>query len=513
MYWRAWFLWRKPAEFLCLDWSGCVRSRCWKAKSMPRKILKIPPPQNSGLLAPAEAAANLGISVGLLHQLRRRGEIPSVPLAPRRWRFSPKALQAYAAAKQQPAKSSAASAAFPPTNFSDPDVVIRLANAILATCIDQRASDIHIDLNRRNVVIRCRIDGRLQQMMTTPPHVYHPLLERYKLMAGARPARQAVPRMGSVPIKHNDNDYNLRCSFLPGAYSESIVIHILDQAMIYKDPMDLGMGEILWEVDRLFGTRGGLLLFAGGTGSGVTTTAFSFLHRWNASERSLHTLEEITEYQVHGIMQASLFANRRLSRRSWLRAALRHDPDILFLGDIRDPESASVAVEASLSGKLTLATLPAADAMGALYRLIDFGVSAEQIAQCAIWALAQRLLRRTCTECRTSYSVPETGLVDFDHAGAMRYGQEMVTLYRGVGCSTCEMRGDKGQIGTYELLSVNTEIADLLRHGASRRDLYGAAARGGMKSLHNDILRKTLNGIISLAEARRVSVALRERVV
>jgi excisionase family DNA binding protein len=480
-----------------------------------------------------EAADFLGISVRRLHGLRKRGELPAVRGGWRRWRFRSADLMAYAervagvptspdkAAEQSSASSPAtamevASEMAAKMTASAPDdnpdralaeevPLVRMANAILSTALDNGASDIHVEPTRQSVVVRCRIDGVIQEMMALPKHIQIALANRYKVMADIDLFKRHLPQSGYIPIKCNGQDYNVRVSSLPTIWGESLVMRILDQRMPARIKT-LGLTNEVEEELRALVDRpsGGLLLLAGPPGAGLTTTAASLLHESNSITRKIITIEEIREYDVPGVAHSYPLLRRGVTARTLQQTALRQQPDVLFLGDLRDAETAAVAVDAALSGVLTLATVAAVDAVDAVRRLSDLGITPAQIARALIGVLSQRLAQCVCKECGEEYQVPIVELKTLGLTTHVPGFAEEVTLWRAPGCESCGNRGYKGRLGVFELLRMTPELASLIERSASRDRLYEEARAVGMRSLSEDAYIKVVAGVFTPEEAVRV---------
>jgi len=338
--------------------------------------------------------------------------------------------------------------------------VIRMANAILTQAVEAGASDIHIEPDRRNVRVRFRVDGVLQEIMAIPKHIQAPLISRYKIMSDMNIAERRIPQDGRIPIKVNNKDYDLRVSCLPSMYGEKIVMRILDKGSVMLGLGKLGFRpEVQARLEDLVIQPNGMFLVTGPTGSGKTTTLYSVLNKINTPEKNITTVEDPIEYQLSGITQVGINKKAGLNFSNSLRSFLRQDPDIIMVGEMRDLETADIAVEAALTGHLVLSTLHTNDAPSATMRLADMGVEPFLIAATVIGILAQRLSRRICQNCKEPYTVKASDLLRFglkpeDH-------DEMITLYRGKGCDICRGSGYKGRLGIYELMTMNQEIAEL----------------------------------------------------
>lgn len=383
--------------------------------------------------------------------------------------------------------------------------IVRMANAILSTAIDSGASDIHIEPDRRNVRIRCRIDGVLQEIMVVPKHVQAPLVSRYKIMSDMNIAERRIPQDGRIPIKHAGKDYDMRVSCLPSLYGEKIVMRILDKGSVLIGLNKLGFTpEIQAQLEELVAQPNGMFLVTGPTGSGKTTTLYSVLNKLNSIEKNIITVEDPIEYQLGGITQVGINKKAGLNFSTALRCFLRQDPDIIMVGEMRDLETAEIAIEAALTGHLVLSTLHTNDAPSATMRLADMGVEPFLISATVIGVLAQRLTRKNCVECKEPHTVKAGSLARFGFQDAIEDPEKEVTLYRGRGCDVCRGKGFKGRMGVYELLTMNSEIAELIVRRAPLNDIRDAAKANGMRDMKEDGLKKILAGLTTPDEVMRV---------
>jgi type IV pilus assembly protein PilB len=381
--------------------------------------------------------------------------------------------------------------------------IIRMANAVLVQAIESGASDIHIEPDSRNVRIRCRIDGVLHEIMKVPNHIKGPLISRYKIMSDMNIAERRVPQDGRIPLKHGGKDYDMRVSCLPSMFGEKIVMRILDKGSVLLGLNKLGFApDVQAKVEELTVQPNGMFLVTGPTGSGKTTTLYSVLHKVNSIEKNIITVEDPVEYQLGGLTQVQINKKAGLNFSNALRSFLRQDPDIIMVGEMRDLETAEIAIEAALTGHLVLSTLHTNDACSATMRLADMGVEPFLIAATVVGVLAQRLARRICTNCKEPYTTSSEELMKFgfnpDDLSAD------VTLYRGKGCDVCRGSGYKGRLGIYELMTMNNEIAELVVRRAPLADIKDAAKANGMKEMKEDGLAKILSGQTTPDEVRRV---------
>jgi type IV pilus assembly protein PilB len=381
--------------------------------------------------------------------------------------------------------------------------IIRVANTIIQQAIKVGASDIHIEPDRRQVRVRYRVDGVLHEEMTIPKYIQAPLVSRFKIMAEMNIAERRIPQDGRIPVRLEGKDYDLRVSCLPTIYGEKIVCRILDKTSVLIGLTKLGFSpECLARLEELIAQPNGMILSTGPTGSGKTTTQYSILHRINSVEKNIITIEDPVEYQLSGISQVQVNQKAGLTFATALRAFLRQDPDIIMVGEMRDLETAEIAVEAALTGHLVLSTLHTNNAPSAVIRMVDMGVEPYLISATVIGVLAQRLARKICQNCKEPYEVKASELRVLGYQPKDR--DEVLTLYRGRGCETCRHTGFKGRTGIFELMVVNDEIAELIVRRAPLADIREAAKANGMKELREDGLDKVLQGITTPEEVKKV---------
>ncbi len=390
--------------------------------------------------------------------------------------------------------------------MADQAPIIRLANALIQQAIVDRASDIHVEPQQRHLRIRYRIDGVLMEAMTVPKNLQAPLISRLKIMADMNIAERRVPQDGRIEVRTNQKDFDLRVSAVPTPFGEKIVMRILDKSSIMIGLNKLGFTEENQAIiEELTSQPNGMFLCTGPTGSGKTTTQYSVLNKLNTIGVNILTVEDPIEYQLGGIAQVGVNRKAGLSFATALRAFLRQDPDIIMVGEMRDLETAEIAIESSLTGHLVLSTLHTNDAPSATLRMIDMGVEPYLIAATVIGVLAQRLARRLCPNCKEPYEIPVADLVRFGMK--MEAGDDMgrmVQIYRPVGCDNCRGTGYRGRTGIHELMLVNDEIAEMVVRRAPLADIRDAAKANGMKELKEDGLGKVLSGVTDPAEVRRV---------
>jgi type IV pilus assembly protein PilB len=381
--------------------------------------------------------------------------------------------------------------------------IIKLANALIQQAVYDRASDIHVEPQQRSVRVRYRIDGVLMEAMTVPRNLMAPLISRFKIMSDMNIAERRVPQDGRIEIRHQGKDYDLRVSAIPTPFGEKIVMRILDKSSVMIGLQKLGFtDETQLQLEELVTQPNGMVLSTGPTGSGKTTTQYSVLNKLNSIGVNILTIEDPIEYQLNGIAQVQVNRKAGLSFATALRSFLRQDPDIIMVGEMRDLETAEIAIEASLTGHLVLSTLHTNDAPSATIRMVDMGVEPYLISATLIGVLAQRLARRLCPDCKESYDIKEIDL--------RKYGMvvtdpdRMVTIQRKVGCDNCRQTGYRGRTGIYEMMVMNAEIAELVVRRAPLNDVKEAAKANGMKELREDGLYKVLLGLTDPEEVRRV---------
>jgi type IV pilus assembly protein PilB len=397
--------------------------------------------------------------------------------------------------------------------------IIRMVNAILSNAIDMGASDIHMEPFRRSMRVRYRIDGVLREVMPIPKLIQNSVVARCKIMSEMNIAEKRVPQDGRIGLQHNKKDYDMRVSCLPSMYGEKIVMRILDKSSTQIGLERLGFRpEIMVPLEQLVEQPNGMFIVTGPTGSGKTTTLYSVLHKLNKIERNIITVEDPVEYELMGVTQVQINKKAGLNFGNALRCFLRQDPDIIMVGEMRDLETADIAVESALTGHLVLSTLHTNDAPSATMRLADMGVEPFLIAATLIAILAQRLGRTVCANCKESYQGTTRELLPFNFGkpsvfeAMEEFGldktdlDQPVTLYRGrgTGCDVCGETGYKGRTGVHEMLTMNNDIADLIVRRASLGDITEGATRNGMMKMREDGLIKILRGITDIAEVRRV---------
>jgi len=381
--------------------------------------------------------------------------------------------------------------------------VVRLVNLILSRAVEARASDVHLEPFEGRLRVRYRIDGVLMDAESPPKRLQAAIVSRIKIMAKMNIAERRLPQDGRIRLQLGGRDLDIRVSTIPTIYGESVVMRLLDRGSVLLGLEELGFNQ---ETERRFEALikkpHGIILVTGPTGSGKTTTLYAALRELNSVEKKIVTIEDPVEYQLEGVNQIQVKPKIGLTFASGLRHIVRQDPDIILVGEIRDAETAEIAIHAALTGHLVLSTLHTNDAAGAITRLLDMGIEDYLVSSTLVAVLAQRLVRKICLGCKVPY-VPEEGeLRELGLDGARLKG---LTLFRGQGCPDCNFLGYKGRIGIYELLVVTEPLQRLILQKADANVLKQKAVELGMKTLREDSWEKVRAGITTLAEVVRVT--------
>lgn len=383
-------------------------------------------------------------------------------------------------------------------NIEDDAPIIRLVNTIISRAVRERASDIHIEPMENNLRVRFRIDGVLHEVMSLPRNAQNAVISRVKIMANMDIAEHRLPQDGRIEVSAGGRNVDLRVSVLPTIFGEKVVIRILDKSNFILQLPELGFSDdVRAQIERLIKKPNGMLLVTGPTGSGKTTTLYALLSRLNRPEENIITVEDPVEYRLDGINQVQVNPKIGLTFAEGLRAILRQDPNIIMVGEIRDRETADIAVRAALTGHLVLSTLHTNDAAGALARLVDMGVEPFLIASSVLAVTAQRLVRKICPNCKEPY---RPGPDDPVRLLLNLPPDENITLYRGRGCGQCNNTGYYGRVAIHELMLMNGEIRRLVNQRASRDEIKEAAIRSGMRTLFQDGVRRVMAGETTVEE-------------
>ena len=376
--------------------------------------------------------------------------------------------------------------------------VIRFVNLVLYQAVNDRASDIHFEPFEKEFKIRYRVDGALYEMNPPPRQLAFPLISRIKVMAGLNIAERRLPQDGRIQISIGGRLIDLRVSTLPTQFGESVVLRVLDRSVVSLEIESLGMPEDVYN-NFLADIKkpNGIIIITGPTGSGKTTTLYSGLGRINTIENKILTAEEPVEYDIEGIIQVPVHSAVGNSFAMILRAFLRQDPDVMMIGEIRDLETAQMAVQAALTGHLVFSTLHTNDAAGAVTRLIDMDVEPFLISSTLVAVIGQRLVRTICEDCKTAY-VPDDDMLQQLHITRESIGDRQ--FYYGAGCATCNETGYKGRRGIYEYLAVSDPIKDMINDRQPTLIIRDKAVELGMRTLREDGLRNVLDGYTTVEE-------------
>lgn len=384
--------------------------------------------------------------------------------------------------------------------------IIRLVNSLLFRAAKERASDIHIEPMERDLAVRFRIDGVLHNIIKPPKRYQNSIISRVKIMAQLNIAEKRLPQDGRIKIKLAGRDIDIRVSTIPTVHGESIVMRLLDKSATLLDLAEIGMNPgILKEIDELIRRSHGIVLVTGPTGSGKTTTLYGALTRINTPEVKILTVEDPVEYQLKGINQMPINPKIGLTFASGLRSFLRQDPDIIMVGEIRDKETANIAIEASLTGHLVFSTVHTNDAAGAVTRLVEMGVEPFLVSSSLMAVMAQRLVRRVCMECREPHEPTDEEISKLGMSRDRFRALGGETTYRAKGCPACGRAGYRGRTGIYELLIVDDDVRQLILKNVDSGTIKKKAMEKGMLTLLDDGALKVAQGQTTIAEVLSVT--------
>ncbi len=393
--------------------------------------------------------------------------------------------------------------------------VIRLVNLVINRAVEQRASDIHIEPFENELKVRYRIDGVLHDIEQPPRRQQAAIVSRVKIMAKLNIAERRLPQDGRIKLRTMGKEIDLRVSTLPTLYGESVVLRILDRSSIVLDLEQLGFpGDTLGDFEKLIVRPYGMILVTGPTGSGKTTTLYGALEKINSPDKKIITIEDPVEYQVSGVNQIHVKPQIGLTFANGLRSIVRQDPDVIMVGEIRDPETAEIAVQSALTGHLVFSTLHTNDAAGAVSRLLEMGVEDYLLASSLLGVLAQRLVRNVCVRCREAVPADQAliGAGDVTSATAARFASAAASsavtngsVYRANGCEECSGTGYRGRSGIYELLLMNESVREQILKHASADVIKNVATSRGMRTLRDDGWLKVREGTTTVAEVLRVT--------
>lgn len=381
--------------------------------------------------------------------------------------------------------------------------IIKLINLLISGAVKERASDIHVEPFEREVRVRHRIDGVLYEKFTIPKSQQAAVTSRIKIMASLNIAEHRLPQDGRIKIRLSGKEIDIRVSVVPVAFGERVVMRILEKGNFLFSLEQLGMAKQDYElVDKLITYSHGIILVTGPTGSGKSTTLYAALQRVNSPDKNIITVEDPIEYQMPGIGQIQVRPKIGLTFAAGLRHIVRQDPDVILVGEIRDHETAEMAIQASLTGHLVFATLHTNDSAGSITRLINMGIEAFLVTSSTIAIMAQRLVRQICRDCREPYTPNKESLRDL---GVPADQAKDIVLYRGRGCEKCQDRGYFGRTGIFELLVMTPRVQELTLKGTDSNVIKREAMKHGMRTLREDGAAKVLQGVSTIEEVLRVT--------
>jgi general secretion pathway protein E len=383
--------------------------------------------------------------------------------------------------------------------------VIRLVNDILFRALQLRASDIHVHPYESKIQIRYRIDGILYDTLSLNKNVLPLIISRIKVMAGMDIAERRLPQDGRCSVRLGQREVDLRISTVPTSFGERSVLRLLDKSTGLFGLNELGLcDEDLQKFDSLLNRSHGVIFVTGPTGSGKSTTLYACLNRINSAEKNVITIEDPIEYQLEGISQIQVASKKGMTFATSLRHVLRQDPDVIMVGEVRDIETARMAIQSSLTGHLVFSTLHTNDSAGAVSRLLDLGVEPYLVSSSLIAIIAQRLVRKVCPDCREPVTPSP---VELRELGLGKMDPDSGEFFVGVGCERCFQTGYRGRTGIYEMMMIDSEIQNLIYKRESAGAIKRNALDSGLKTLRMDGARKVLDGITSISEVLRVTQA------
>ena len=380
--------------------------------------------------------------------------------------------------------------------------VVRLINSLLQHAIKSNASDIHIEPTETELKVRFRIDGQLQEVMTSSMSAHPAITTRIKIMSGMDIAEKRVPQDGRVETEVDGKSVDLRVSLLPTVYGEKTVIRILGGQTVVLERKQLGISDAnMLLFDKITKSPNGIVLVSGPTGSGKTTTLYTLLKELNKPEVNIITVEDPVEYRLAGVNQVQVNVKAGLTFANGLRSILRQDPDIIMVGEIRDAETAEIAIRASITGHLVLSTIHTNDAVSSVIRLVDMGIEPYLVSSSVVGVIAQRLVRNICPRCKASYRPSHDEML-------MLRMKDPSPLYKGAGCPACNFTGYKGRTGIHEVLVITREIRELVNRRSSLDQISQMAARQGTTSLQESCTELVLSGVTTVDEMIKVTYSV-----
>ena len=398
--------------------------------------------------------------------------------------------------------------------------VIRLVSSILGSAVEMGSSDIHMEIFEKKTSLRYRIDGVLREFSPPPPDLYAAVISRIKIMAKLNIAEKRLPQDGRIILKVAGKEIDLRVSIIPMNFGEGVVLRILDRSSITLDLESLGFSSYLLKKFREVSNRSnGIVLVTGPTGSGKTTTLYAVLKEKVSPDVKIITVEDPIEYSLEGVNQIQVNPQINLTFATGLRSILRHDPDVILIGEIRDKETAAIAIQSALTGHLVFSTLHTNDSASAFTRLMDMGIEDYLVSSSVIGVLAQRLVRKLCNYCREVYAaepdvldkiygqirLANDGLVPMEKDAGFLRAKENIKLYRGKGCNECGFSGYRGRMCISEFLLVNNSIRELINAHANSSTIFREAIKNGTTTLWRDGLQKVMQGLTTVDELMRVT--------
>ncbi len=380
--------------------------------------------------------------------------------------------------------------------------VVRLINTIIGQAIKQRASDIHIEPYENSIRVRYRIDGELQEIMNPAKSAHSAIVTRIKIMGKMDIAEKRLPQDGRVETNIEGKEVDLRISVLPTVYGEKVVIRLLDRSTFLATKAQLGFSNENLEIfDRIILNPNGIILVTGPTGSGKSTTLYAILKEFNKVNNNIITVEDPVEYKIEGINQVQVNMKSGLTFASGLRSMLRQDPDIIMIGEIRDAETAQIAVRAAITGHLVLSTMHTNDAPSTVIRLVDMGIEPYLVASSIVGVVSQRLIRRICENCKKPIEPTRS---EKEILGI----SDDITIYKGIGCSVCNNTGYKGRMAVHEIMSVSRGIREMINARATMDEVKKASIEQGMITLKENCKQLVLKGVTTVDELIRVAYTL-----
>jgi len=379
--------------------------------------------------------------------------------------------------------------------------IVKVVNLMVAEALESRASDIHVEPQEKNLRIRYRVDGALQEAFSLPKKDQNAIITRLKIMSGLDITEWRIPQDGRFRIRMREKEVDFRVSILPTNHGGKVVMRALDKSSLSIGLDKLGyLPQPLKLFEQAITKPYGMILVTGPTGSGKSTTLYSIITQLNTNEKNIVTIEDPVEYQVDGITQIQVNPSIEFTFSTGLRSILRQTPDIVLIGEIRDFETADIAIKASLTGQLLFSTLHTNDACGAITRLMDMGVEPFLVASSLVAVAAQRLCRKICENCKEPYEITPAVLKRLN----IKTSKD-ATFYHGKGCSKCSNTGYHGRMGTLEVLLIDDAIRDLIIKGKSSDEIKEYAVANGMKTLRENAFKKALSGLTTIEEVLRIT--------